>query len=102
MEALKEASQKMDELKRAVVLITCNAELAFKRKERSIAATKATLERIDKELAAKSLMELDFRAGSLNGIIQEKEESEQISKKQAQQLRNTLYAKYEIMRTLAE
>lgn len=70
---------------------------------RSRAEMKTMLATIDRELEKhRSIAELDFTAGYLTGKIYEKESSELLTKRQAEQLKNILYAKYEAIRTLEE
>ena len=70
---------------------------------RSRAETKSMIVTIDKELGRfKTLPELDFRAGYLTGKIHEKEANGYITERQAEQLRNILFSKYEAIRTLEE
>lgn len=97
----REVPGKIEGLRNAtMLLIATTRELPFVKEKRN-EIVKSTLARIDRELAATgNITELDFKAGCLNGIIYEKEESGQITQIQAKQLRNMLFAKYEIMRSL--
>lgn len=70
---------------------------------RSRAEMKAMIGTIDRELGKhKSIAELDFIAGYLTGKIYEKEINDFLTHRQAEQLKNILYAKYEAIRTLEE
>lgn len=70
---------------------------------RSRAEMKTMIGAIDRELGKhKSIAELDFIAGYLTGKIYEKEINDFLTHRQAEQLKNILYAKYEAMRTLEE
>ncbi|MCH5340075.1 MAG: hypothetical protein J1E01_01280 [Acetatifactor sp.] len=68
---------------------------------RARAEVKTTLSVIDREMGkSKSVPEMDFRAGYLAGRIEEKENAGLITAEDAEQLKNVLYAKYEILRRL--
>lgn len=70
---------------------------------RSRAEMKTMISTIDRELGKhKSIAELDFIAGYLTGKIYEKEINDFLTQRQAVQLKNILYAKYEAIRTLEE
>lgn len=70
---------------------------------RSRAEMKTMIGVIDRELGKhKSIAELDFIAGYLTGKIYEKEINDFLTHRQAEQLKNILYAKYEAIRTLEE
>lgn len=70
---------------------------------RNRAEMKTMIGAIDRELGKhKSIAELDFIAGYLTGKIYEKEINDFLTHRQAEQLKNILYAKYEAIRTLEE
>lgn len=68
---------------------------------RARAEVKATLSMIDREMGNyKRVPEMDFRAGYLAGRIEEKAAAGLIAAEDAEQLKNVLYAKYEIFRRM--
>lgn len=68
---------------------------------RARAEVKTTLSMIDREMGNfKSVPEMDFRAGYLAGRIEEKDAAGLIAAEDAEQLKNVLYAKYEIFRRM--
>lgn len=68
---------------------------------RARAEVKATLSMIDREMGNyKSVPEMDFRAGYLAGRIEEKAAAGLIAAEDAEQLKNVLYAKYELFRRM--
>lgn len=70
-------------------------------KVRNRAEVKTMISMIDRELSSpKSVAELDFRAGYLSGRIDEKKNAGFITAEDAEQMKNMLYAKYEILRRL--
>jgi len=81
-------------------MISFNRLLSGEMRER--AEVKAALSMIDREIRSPmSVPEMDFRAGYLAGRISEKANAGLITAEDAEQLKNVLYAKYEILRNMA-
>lgn len=82
-----------------LAIVSFNALLSGEMRTR--AEVKATLSMIDREMGNfKSVPELDFRAGYLDGRIEEKKMAGFITPEDAERLKTVLYAKYEILRRL--
>lgn len=79
--------------------VSVNCLLSWEMRER--AEVKNMISMIDRELGnAKSVPEMDFRAGYLAGRIEEKKTAGMIAEGDAERLRNMLYIKYEVLRRL--